>query len=80
MMVFSALLGLFYAECEVLMVEHIEWTDVEALFPLCLMIVCIFTAIYTVYIFAKHNDTAIVKASTRELSYVILGGIILAYL
>ena len=30
-------------------------------------------------VFWRHNDTPVVKASTRELSYIILGGLALAY-
>lgn len=31
-------------------------------------------------VFVKHNDTPVVKASTRELSYIILAGIAISYL
>lgn len=31
-------------------------------------------------VFLKHNDTPVVRASGRELSYVLLSGILLCYL
>lgn len=31
-------------------------------------------------VFLKHNDTPVVRASGRELSYVLLTGILLCYL
>ena len=66
-------------DCNVIEVKHIEWTDVDAILPFVCALVGISFAIGTVVVVAKNNATAIVKASTRELSYVILIGIILAY-
>lgn len=51
----------------------------EAVLPFICALVGMALALGTLYITAKNNDTAIVKASTRELSYLILAGIILAY-
>ena len=69
-----------FVECEFIVIEHILWTDIEALVPVICALVGMALALGTLYITAKNNDTAIVKASTRELSYLILAGIILAYM
>ena len=35
--------------------------------------------VFVAVVFVKHNNTTVVKASTRELSYTILVGIGLSY-
>lgn len=67
-------------ECEPYDAAHILWTDIDALLPFTCALVGIILAVGTLAITAKNNSTAIVKASTRELSYLILAGIILAYM
>ena len=44
-----------------------------------LSLVGITTTLFVVTVFAKHNNTPIVKAAGRELSYVLLSGILLCY-
>lgn len=36
--------------------------------------------LFVVGVFLRHNDTPVVKAAGRELSYVLLTGILLCYL
>jgi len=66
-------------ECLYVEVDHIQWTDVDALVPFIGALVGVVMTTGTVYVLAKQNDTAILKASTRELTYMILAGIMLAY-
>ncbi|XP_017789864.1 PREDICTED: metabotropic glutamate receptor 2 [Habropoda laboriosa] len=40
----------------------------------------IFITMFVCGVFLKHNDTPVVRASGRELSYVLLSGILLCYL
>lgn len=40
----------------------------------------ILLTLFVVGIFVKHSDTPVVRASGRELSYVLLSGILLCYL
>lgn len=67
-------------ECVFIEIEHIRWMDVDAILPCTCALIGMALAIGTLYVTAKNNNTAIVKASTRELSYLILAGIILAYM
>jgi len=40
----------------------------------------ILITLFVVGIFVKHSDTPIVRASGRELSYILLSGILLCYM
>ena len=48
--------------------------------PLCLSVLGIFAVAFIVCVFVKFNNTPLVKASARELSSVLLGGVFLSYL
>ena len=39
----------------------------------------IFVTLWVTVVFVRHNNTPVVKASTRELSYIILFGVFMAY-
>ena len=45
-----------------------------------LSVVGIASTLFVVGVLARHNETPIVKAAGRELSYVLLSGILLCYL
>ena len=60
-------------------VEQSQWSDVQVIFALCLSVFGVLSTIGIVVIFRLHHDTAIVKASSRELTYLILFGLIGAY-
>ncbi|XP_062584949.1 metabotropic glutamate receptor-like isoform X1 [Saccostrea cucullata] len=60
--------------------QHINIVSVYALIPVflsCIGLIVTFTVIVT---FLKHNDTPVVMASGRELSYMLLSGCVLCYL
>ncbi|XP_013385784.1 metabotropic glutamate receptor 1 [Lingula anatina] len=65
--------------CLPIKIEFMQWQNTEA------VVACVFAsvgtglALFTLVIFFKYNNTPVVKASTRELSYIILIGIVLAY-
>ena len=60
-------------------IEHIQWGDTEAVVAIVFACVGIINTAFVAVIFIRHNDTSVVKASTRELSYIILFGITLGY-
>jgi hypothetical protein len=60
-------------------IEHLDWMSVEALVALSISVLGQIATIWVTVVFWLHNNTPIVKASTRELSYIILIGISLSY-
>ncbi|KAJ8257902.1 hypothetical protein GJAV_G00190960 [Gymnothorax javanicus] len=59
--------------------EYIHWEDAWAVGPVtisCLGIICTLSVIG---LFAKHNETPVVKASGRELTYILLLGVLMCY-
>lgn len=60
--------------------EYISWGDVEAVVAMTSSAVGLMATFVTCHIFIRHNNTPIVKASTRELSYLILAGMSLAHI
>ncbi|KAK9744035.1 Nine Cysteines Domain of family 3 GPCR [Popillia japonica] len=65
--------------CEELPIVHIEWHDPEAITTTVLSVIGIIATTCSLIIFIKYNNTPVVKSSTRELSYIILIGMMLAY-
>ncbi|CDW57919.1 glutamate receptor, metabotropic 5 [Trichuris trichiura] len=67
------------AACYKLDVEYMRWGDAEAI--VCVVFACagILATLFTTTIFVMKNTTPVVKATTRELSYMILGGLLLCY-
>ncbi|KFD58623.1 hypothetical protein M513_00316 [Trichuris suis] len=65
--------------CYKLDVEYMRWGDAEAI--VCVVFACagILATVFTTTIFVMKNTTPVVKATTRELSYMILGGLLLCY-
>uniref|UniRef100_A0A0B7B0T2 G-protein coupled receptors family 3 profile domain-containing protein n=3 Tax=Arion vulgaris TaxID=1028688 RepID=A0A0B7B0T2_9EUPU len=66
-------------DCEDITVNFIDWNHTEAI--VCITVGClgICVTVWVFFIFARHHDTPIVKASTRELSYIILVGMCMAF-
>ncbi|XP_075470150.1 metabotropic glutamate receptor 4 isoform X4 [Ascaphus truei] len=65
--------------CTPIPVIKLEWSSPWAVIPLLLAVLGIMATILVVGTFIRYNDTPIVKASGRELSYVLLTGIFLCY-
>ncbi|XP_026504717.1 metabotropic glutamate receptor 3 isoform X1 [Terrapene carolina triunguis] len=59
--------------------DYVKWEDAWAIGPVtiaCLGFICTFMV---VAVFIKHNNTPLVKASGRELCYILLFGVFLSY-
>ncbi|KAK3576047.1 hypothetical protein CHS0354_036325 [Potamilus streckersoni] len=65
--------------CRVIPIEYTSWWTTEAMATLITVSFGIFVTLWITVVFLRHNNTPVVKASTRELSYIILVGIIAAY-
>lgn len=70
---------LYIAACHRILTDHMDWDDTEAIVAITMACVGILTTLWLCLVFITHNDTPVVKASTRELSYIIMIGIIIAY-
>ncbi|CAM4627954.1 unnamed protein product [Leuciscus chuanchicus] len=65
--------------CQPTPIVKLEWSSPWAVIPVLIAIVGIMATLFVVVTFIRYNDTPIVKASGRELSYVLLTGIFLCY-
>ncbi|XP_006882138.1 PREDICTED: metabotropic glutamate receptor 4 isoform X2 [Elephantulus edwardii] len=65
--------------CRPIPIIKLEWGSPWAVLPLFLAVMGIAATLFVVVTFVRYNDTPIVKASGRELSYVLLAGIFLCY-
>ena len=60
--------------------QYIQWDTIFAIIPICIACLGIILTLISFGILIKYADTPLVRASGRELCYVILGGILLCYL
>lgn len=65
--------------CYKLEVEYMKWTSLFSLIPAGIAVLGIGATIFVVVLFIKNNDTPIIRASGRELSYMLLSGILFCY-
>ncbi|XP_036389006.1 metabotropic glutamate receptor 4-like [Megalops cyprinoides] len=65
--------------CQPIPIVKLEWSSPWAVIPVFIAVVGILATLFVVVTFIRYNDTPIVKASGRELSYVLLTGIFLCY-
>ncbi|TDH14595.1 hypothetical protein EPR50_G00044020 [Perca flavescens] len=66
--------------CRITPIVKLEWSSPWAIIPVFLAILGILATTGVIVTFIRFNDTPIVRASGRELSYVLLTGIFLIYL
>ncbi|XP_055509480.1 metabotropic glutamate receptor 3 isoform X1 [Leucoraja erinacea] len=59
--------------------DYIRWGDGWAIGPITISCVGIITTLVVASIFLKHNDTPLIKASGRELCYILLFGVFFSY-
>ncbi|EYC24341.1 hypothetical protein Y032_0014g2448 [Ancylostoma ceylanicum] len=59
--------------------ETLSWSSFGSILALILATVGMITTTLTTIIFMRHNSTPVVKSTTRELSYIILSGIMTCY-
>ncbi|CAB1336125.1 unnamed protein product, partial [Coregonus sp. 'balchen'] len=67
-------------ECQPIPIVKLEWHSPWAVIPVFLAMLGIIATIFVMATFIRYNDTPIVRASGRELSYVLLTGIFLCYI
>lgn len=65
--------------CRPTPVLRLRWADPWAAVPLALATLGLAVTAFVLATFVRHHETPIVKASGRELSYVLLAGIALVY-
>ncbi|CAB1444436.1 unnamed protein product, partial [Pleuronectes platessa] len=65
--------------CDLIPIVKLEWSSPWAVIPVLISVFGIMATMFVVATFIRYNDTPIVKASGRELSYVLLTGIFLCY-
>ncbi|XP_037539778.1 metabotropic glutamate receptor 4-like [Nematolebias whitei] len=68
-----------HTECVPIPIVKLEWSSPWAVIPVLIALLGIIATLLVVATFVRYNDTPIVKASGRELSYVLLTGIFLCY-
>ncbi|XP_072419187.1 metabotropic glutamate receptor 3-like [Chiloscyllium punctatum] len=59
--------------------EYIRWGDAWAVGPITISCAGIVTTLMVATIFVKHNNTPLIKASGRELCYILLFGVFFSY-
>ncbi|XP_027006800.1 glutamate receptor, metabotropic 8a isoform X2 [Tachysurus fulvidraco] len=65
--------------CQPIPIIKLEWYSPWASVPVFISVLGILATSFVVLTFMRHNDTPIVRASGREMSYVLLTGIFLCY-
>ncbi|XP_018013510.2 metabotropic glutamate receptor [Hyalella azteca] len=68
------------SSCYKLPHRYMKWDTLFALVPMAISCVGSFFTLTVIGIFLKYHDTPVVKASGRELSYMLLCGILICYL
>ncbi|XP_054721404.1 metabotropic glutamate receptor 6-like [Uloborus diversus] len=68
-----------HTECEEIPLRFMRINSGWAIGAMSFSSVGILSTIFTILVFIKHNNTPVVKASGRELSYVLLVGILMCY-
>ena len=66
--------------CYDLPLQYIRWDTPYAYVPIGISILGVMCSIFVIYIFVKHIDTPIVKASGRELCSLLMTGILVCYI
>ncbi|XP_029910129.1 metabotropic glutamate receptor 8-like [Myripristis murdjan] len=65
--------------CQPIPIIKLEWHSPWAVVPVFISILGIVATTFVIATFVRYNDTPIVRASGREMSYVLLTGIFLCY-
>uniref|UniRef100_A0A8C4N698 Glutamate receptor, metabotropic 8b n=1 Tax=Eptatretus burgeri TaxID=7764 RepID=A0A8C4N698_EPTBU len=68
-----------HTTCEQVPIVKLEWHSAWAAVPVFIAIVGIIATLLIIVTFVRFNDTPIVRASGRELSYLLLSGIFFCY-
>uniref|UniRef100_A0A8C8RNM8 Metabotropic glutamate receptor 3 n=1 Tax=Pelusios castaneus TaxID=367368 RepID=A0A8C8RNM8_9SAUR len=65
--------------CYELPQEYIRWKDAWAIGPVTISCLGFLSTLFVFGVFIKNNNTPIVKASGRELCYILLTGVLMCY-
>jgi len=65
--------------CEPLPILHLEWDSLWVILPIVFSSVGAVSTILVIAVFIRYNTTPVIMASGRELCYVLLLGILMAY-
>ncbi|XP_036373360.1 metabotropic glutamate receptor 8 isoform X2 [Megalops cyprinoides] len=65
--------------CQPIPIIKLEWHSPWAVVPVFISMLGIIATTFVIVTFVRYNDTPIVRASGREMSYVLLTGIFLCY-
>ncbi|XP_072181619.1 metabotropic glutamate receptor 8-like [Diadema setosum] len=65
--------------CDIIEIEFLHWSSAWAIVPIILSIMGSFSTLFVISVFVYYNDTPVIRASGRELSYVLLVGILLTF-
>lgn len=66
--------------CFDLELQHMTWDSIYAIVPMSLSCLGIIGTVTVIVTFVRYNDTPVVMASGRELSYMLLSGCLFCYL
>ncbi|XP_076445848.1 LOW QUALITY PROTEIN: metabotropic glutamate receptor 5-like [Babylonia areolata] len=66
-------------DCEQISIEFVSWEDTGSVVVAAIACVGLLFTAWVTAIFVRSHNTPVVKASTRELSYILLLGIALAF-
>ncbi|XP_067349412.1 glutamate receptor, metabotropic 8b isoform X2 [Channa argus] len=66
--------------CQLIPIIKLEWHSPWALLPVFISVLGILATTFVIITFVRYHDTPIVRASGREMSYVLLTGIFLCYI
>ncbi|XP_063335145.1 metabotropic glutamate receptor 8-like isoform X1 [Pelmatolapia mariae] len=66
--------------CQPIPIIKLEWHSPWAVVPVFISVLGIIATTFIIVTFIRYNDTPIVRASGREVSYVLLTGIFLCYI
>lgn len=68
------------AGCDQIPIESFDWRSLEAMAAAAIALLGLALTLATGAVFIKHNNTPVVKSTTRELSYMILFSMLLCYI
>ncbi|XP_078679462.1 metabotropic glutamate receptor 8-like [Branchiostoma floridae x Branchiostoma belcheri] len=71
--------GANWTTCEDIRIRSVSWTSLYSSIPIVFSVLGILVVATVVGIYKVYSDTPVVRASGRELSYVLLAGIFLCY-
>ncbi|XP_033114631.1 metabotropic glutamate receptor 2-like [Anneissia japonica] len=65
--------------CEEISIDYMHWNEGWSIIPVIFSLGGVIATLLVICIFIKFNDTPVVRASARELSYFLLAGVIWCY-